>query len=190
MSTKSRQSIISGAFAALTELGYEQTSIKDIAKRAGVTPGLVHYYFASKDDLVVEVLRDCCERFQLAEGSSAAEVVAVGFETLKRALHEERDFHRLLLDMSGLALHNPRIAEAILNFVRSDRGRVEELAAWVLGVTPATAGPIAAAVWGAVYGISFQNLVDPDFDSGAAVDALAAMAQAVARPVASSTEPT
>ena len=193
MAKDTRQSIVSGAFRAMVDNGYEHTSIKDIAAAAGVAPGLVHYYFASKEDLLVEVLQDSCERFQLAEGASAEEVVAVGFETFKRALVDEGEFHRLLLDMSGLALHNPRVAAALLGFVRADRGRVEEIAAWVLGAQagrdPAAAAPIAAAVWAAVYGIIFQNLIDPAFDAAGAVEALAAMVASIAAPVTAGSSP-
>ena len=38
--------------------------------------------------------------------------------------------------------------------------------------TPAIAG----AVWGSLFGIQVQRLLDPEFDAAAAVDALAALA--------------
>src|SRR4029453_5420413 len=41
----------------MIEDGYAAVSSRRIAKEAGVTPALVHYYFATLDDLFLEVLR-------------------------------------------------------------------------------------------------------------------------------------
>ncbi|MBV8720318.1 MAG: helix-turn-helix transcriptional regulator, partial [Chloroflexi bacterium] len=52
-----RARIVDAAFHVIAERGYAAASIKAIARAAGVAPGLVHYYFASKEDLLIEVLR-------------------------------------------------------------------------------------------------------------------------------------
>ncbi|HEY9287413.1 MAG TPA: hypothetical protein VIT43_05260, partial [Candidatus Dormibacteraeota bacterium] len=44
----------------------------------------------------------------------------------------------------------------------------------------APADAIAAAVWGSLHGIYLQKLMDPDFNSDAAIDALGEMAIALA----------
>jgi AcrR family transcriptional regulator len=41
----------------MIEDGYAAVSSRRIAKEAGVTPALIHYYFATLDDLFLEVLR-------------------------------------------------------------------------------------------------------------------------------------
>jgi AcrR family transcriptional regulator len=41
----------------MLEDGYAAVSSRRIAKEAGVTPALVHYYFGTLDDLFIEVLR-------------------------------------------------------------------------------------------------------------------------------------
>ena len=50
-----REQIIQAAYRVLAEQGYDAATIKAIAREAGVAPGLLHYYFASKDELLVEV---------------------------------------------------------------------------------------------------------------------------------------
>src|SRR5258708_37654513 len=58
-----REQIIQAAYRVLAEQGYDATTIKAIAREAEVAPGLLHYYFANKDELLVEVLRDISNRY-------------------------------------------------------------------------------------------------------------------------------
>src|SRR5438445_2147864 len=51
------QHIIEAASAVMGRQGYDKTSMKDIAQEAGVAQGLIHYYFGSKEDLLVAVVR-------------------------------------------------------------------------------------------------------------------------------------
>src|SRR5260370_19519187 len=57
-----REHILQAAYRVLIEQGYDATTIKAIAREAEVAPGLLHYYFANKDELLVEVLRDISSR--------------------------------------------------------------------------------------------------------------------------------
>lgn len=55
--SKSRLRLIEAAFELLGEEGYEAISARRIADNAGLKPQLVHYYFRSMEELVVEVFR-------------------------------------------------------------------------------------------------------------------------------------
>lgn len=46
------------ALDLFAEQGFDTTSVKDIAKRAGVAPGLLYHYFPSKEDLLNAVLEE------------------------------------------------------------------------------------------------------------------------------------
>ncbi|MFJ4674939.1 MULTISPECIES: TetR/AcrR family transcriptional regulator [unclassified Kitasatospora] len=48
---RSRQGILAAARALFSELGYEQTTVRAVAHRAGVDPALVMKYFGSKEGL-------------------------------------------------------------------------------------------------------------------------------------------
>src|SRR6059036_2796258 len=55
--TKDRhQEILDAAARVITERGLAETRISDIAEQAGVSPGLILYYFDSKDRLLAEAL--------------------------------------------------------------------------------------------------------------------------------------
>src|SRR5262249_37216641 len=62
MPSDQRARIIEAAYVTLAERGYDATSIKDIAQVAGVAPGLIHYYFASKAELLAAVVQEASDR--------------------------------------------------------------------------------------------------------------------------------
>jgi AcrR family transcriptional regulator len=51
-----RTAILDAARGEFVEKGYDKTSMRGVAKVAGVDPALVHHYFDSKDGLLVESL--------------------------------------------------------------------------------------------------------------------------------------
>lgn len=60
-----RRAEILGAFArVLAEHGFAGATIAAVAAEADVAPGLVHHYFASKDELLESLLKDLLARFR------------------------------------------------------------------------------------------------------------------------------
>jgi AcrR family transcriptional regulator len=59
------QEILNAAAKVITERGLNETRISDIAERAGVSPGLILYYFESKDRLLSDALTYTNDRFYL-----------------------------------------------------------------------------------------------------------------------------
>jgi AcrR family transcriptional regulator len=57
-----RAQIIGCAVETLAEVGYRQTSLARIAKRAGISTGVISYHFAGKDALMQAVLDEVFER--------------------------------------------------------------------------------------------------------------------------------
>jgi len=173
----SRTKILEAAFAVLSRDGYENVSIKDIAEEAGVAQGLVHYYFKSKQQLVLAVLFEVCKKMDVytAEGEQGA---MAAFENFKTLLRTRPDAHTLYIQLIGVGLHDKEIGAGIRENIRSERGKVEEIARQVLAereADPRPARAIAGAVWAGILGIMVQKMVDPDFNADEAVDALAAM---------------
>ena len=48
-----RRELVEATLACIAELGMEHTTVREIAIRAGVTPGLIRHYFAGKKELVL-----------------------------------------------------------------------------------------------------------------------------------------
>lgn len=57
MRERSRAEILAAALRVFAQRGYEASSLTAITTEAGVSHGLAHYYFATKRDLLTEVLR-------------------------------------------------------------------------------------------------------------------------------------
>ena len=103
-----RAQIIECAIDAIAELGFAQASLAQIAKRAGVSTGVISYYFAGKDDLIREV---------------AAHVYEVGRILIEPRVDEQPDARSALhafieasVDFIGA---KPRYPVAIMNISRA-----------------------------------------------------------------------
>ncbi|MGA2531348.1 MAG: TetR/AcrR family transcriptional regulator [Acidimicrobiales bacterium] len=56
-----RQQIVGAAIDTIAEVGYGQASLARIAARIGISKGVISYHFASKDDLIKQVVIDVVE---------------------------------------------------------------------------------------------------------------------------------
>ncbi|MGW7485131.1 TetR/AcrR family transcriptional regulator [Nonomuraea muscovyensis] len=56
--TARRAQIVQCAIDVIAEAGYAQASLARIAKRAGISKGIISYHFDSKDELVQQIVQD------------------------------------------------------------------------------------------------------------------------------------
>jgi len=52
-----RAEIVAGLLAAIGEHGYDKATIQTIATRAGLAPGLIHYHFKNKEEILLALVR-------------------------------------------------------------------------------------------------------------------------------------
>src|SRR5690606_26016496 len=52
-----RQQLIDATLSAVNELGFGETSISQIAQRAGVSTGIISHYFGGKNGLIEATMR-------------------------------------------------------------------------------------------------------------------------------------
>lgn len=197
MPDQTKERIIEAAYQALVKRGYHETSMKDIAAEAGVAPGLAHYYFATKEDLLVAAIEHACEPAMraweqagislsgpLPEDADPMAFARLGFDLAKQELHSYRNLFLLTFDMFGVGIHNPKIAAAVRGFIDERRAFIARITKGVIvGMAQppvASADSIAAAIWGSLHGIYLQKVMDPEFDADGAIDALSEMAIAFA----------
>jgi TetR/AcrR family transcriptional regulator, fatty acid metabolism regulator protein len=55
--TARRAQIIACAIETIAQLGYAQASLAQVAKRAGISKGVIVYYFSSKEELIKQVVK-------------------------------------------------------------------------------------------------------------------------------------
>jgi len=85
-----RDELIEAALAVFAAKGVDGASVKDIARAAKVTPGLMYHYFASKEDLLAAVLteRGFMPQLRAVLGEQAEQPATVVLPRLMRAFDE------------------------------------------------------------------------------------------------------
>src|SRR5438477_2006318 len=140
-----RGQIVRAAAAVLGRQGYGDTSLKDVAREAGVAPGLLHYYFESKQELLLEVVV-VMEREMIRDWKDAVEAIDDPLERIVAALDhaaarcaEQPEFFRLLFDLYNIGLNSQalrvRCAQMWSHFIDEIEAEVRR----VLGRLPAYA---------------------------------------------------
>lgn len=168
------QRILDAAARCLVHRGYAGTSLRQIAAEAGVALGLLHYYFRSKDDLLLALVSRTIRRNieslhnALSAARSSTEHLNIGLQGIKRDLERNRDDHVLLLELVVLALRKPAIAEQLrelygelLAAVTAEcRRAVEELG---VRAHPKFDPRVLATVFIGIHvGLALQLLLDPE----------------------------
>jgi AcrR family transcriptional regulator len=123
-----REQFIDAALAVFAARGVDGTSIKDIAKAASVTPGLLYHYFSSKEALVAAVLTERGFTLQLRTllSERADEPVSVVLPELVRAFDRTLAANADLVSVFFSASHASAAAGgALQEFVATGQSLLE-----------------------------------------------------------------
>lgn len=180
-----RQEIIEAAFEVLSAKGMERASIKEIALRARVAPGLVHYYFKDKEELLAAVVREVSTQFadtmrNLRETTPARNFSDAIISTVRDRVRELPGQYRTRFDLYAAGLRNRALLRELRAMLSEARGGIgESLRRYYGANAKADVASLASVLFAAFDGLALQYLVDPDFDLDAAYAALSAMLKAL-----------
>jgi len=118
-----REQIIDAAMRVFAQKGFMKATNKDVAREAGITPGLIYYYFQSKEALLKAVLE---ERSPIQVVSTITpEMLEQPPEVflpmlIKRVLDvvESEQFLGILRVMLPEILHNPEVTPLLNGFAQ------------------------------------------------------------------------
>lgn len=103
--TMTQQRILDAALALFASKGYEETTMRDIAAAADCSLGLTYRYFASKEDLILELYRWLAEQLEQQVSQLPTGSMSNRFQSLMRGLLEVMTPHRRTLGaLFGAAL--------------------------------------------------------------------------------------
>src|SRR5579883_1476546 len=140
-----RQRILDTALQLFATQGYEKTTMRDIASSAGCSLGLTYRYFASKEDLVLELYRWLALQLEELVLTLPVASIADRFHALMDALLTVMAPHRLtLVALSGAAL-NP-LSRAGVFGVEGAEVRRRARASYLVVVSGAKDAPRASQV--------------------------------------------
>ncbi len=125
-----RRQIAASAIEALIELGYANTSMRDIASVSDMSLGMLNYYFADKSDLIIYCVKNYKSGFvRVNEAAIQSEgdrdAVIESFTTgLATSIKEDAAAHRLWYDIRSQAMFDEsfrpainQIEESLINLV-------------------------------------------------------------------------
>jgi AcrR family transcriptional regulator len=132
---ETRQALLDAADQAFSSQGYADTSLDDVASRAGFTKGAVYGLFASKEDLFMAVLeaRDAALVQDLTEalpaGASAEHLLHSLGTYLATYLQEQRGWALVNAEYAVLAARRPNLAARRKDELDRTVGRLTEMIA-------------------------------------------------------------
>jgi AcrR family transcriptional regulator len=175
------QRIVEAMRACVATRGVAGATFDHVAREAGVSRGLLHYYFGTKERLLAEVVRrDCDVRMALLDEQVGAASSADDFIALLRVALEDfvRDAPELIavtFEFSALARRNEEIAVEFAELLRRIRGHVAGLLAakeaeGVLHLH-GEAEAIADVLFSLADGIALRMVAEPERDWAPTIEA-------------------
>ena len=107
--------IVEAMRSSVARRGISGSTFEHVAREAGVSRGLLHYYFGTKEALLVEVVRrDTEHRIErldapLAAAGSADEILQILVADLEDSIQHEPGFWVLIFELFTAGRRNPDI---------------------------------------------------------------------------------
>ena len=142
-----REQLIEAALAVFAHKGVDGASVKDIARAAAVTPGLLYHYFDCKEDLVAAVLeeRGFTPQLHTLLSEQADQPAAVVLPRLMRAFDETLAANADLVSLFFSASHADAAlrdfvatGQDLLQSYLKSRAKAGELQAGLIGAAAST----------------------------------------------------
>ncbi len=168
------QAIIDAMRLSVARCGVAGSTFDRVAREAGVSRGLLHYYFGTKERLLAEVVRrDCDLRMalldqQLAAASSAEDFVELLRVTLEELVRDTPEVITVVYELFLLSRRNEEIAAEFAEVIRRTREAVAAILARKAqeGVLVLREEPdaIAEVLFGLADGLALRMLGEPERD--------------------------
>jgi AcrR family transcriptional regulator len=173
--------IVQAMRRSVASRGVAGSTFDRVAREAGVSRGLLHYYFGTKERLLAEVVRrDCALRMEtiaahLAPARTADDVLRLLIEQLQEIVERDPDLLTLLFELFTGGRRNAELAAEYAELQRRTR---DQLAAVLVekreeGVLHLAAAPEAVAdvLFSIADGMAMRMVTEPGRDWSAAIAA-------------------
>lgn len=133
LSGEKAQRIIDAMRDSVATRGAAASTFEHVAREAGVSRGLLHYYFGTKERLLVEVVRRDAEirvaRLDepLGRAKTVDDVLDVLVNSLTELIQNEPGFFLLLYELFSAGRRNPEIQHEVGQLFERTRSHVAEV---------------------------------------------------------------
>lgn len=135
-----KRQILKALDECLQEKSFEKTSIKDIARAAGVNHGVLHYYFSSKEDILLRYIDYVIEDYQAQvmewlssrnlAGYGKKEIISEIFEFVNHRITLNSSLSHLFVEIWEIGLYNltvrKKLREAYKQWIEILSGIIRE----------------------------------------------------------------
>jgi AcrR family transcriptional regulator len=181
--------IVEAMRVSVAALGIAGATFDHVAREAGVSRGLLHYYFGTKERLLVEVVRrECDVRIERLEESIAGaqtpdDVLAALVERFEEFLGEGPASPVMIFEVITLAQRNEEIAAELTELGRRTRCHLADAlkAKSEAGVVRLSSDPdtVAVFLFALADGLTIRRLAEPGYDIAPVMDQAVAAARAL-----------
>lgn len=189
LSGEKAQRIIDAMRSSVAQRGTAGSTFDVVSREAGVSRGLLHYYFGTKEQLLAEAVRRDCElrlerlQSQLSTAKTADDFIALMARTLHDTVRQDPEFVTLMFELFTLSRRHAEIAIEYEGLMRSTREQVSGMlaAAQREGVLRLHAEPdaVAEVLFSLGDGFALRMLTEPHRDFTATIRAGIACARAL-----------
>jgi AcrR family transcriptional regulator len=179
LDSEKAQRIVAAMRITVGRHGAAGATFDRVAQEAGVSRGLLHYYFGTKERLLAETVRHDAElrmahlETSLAGADSLDAIIEALVSELEEFVQEDRGSQAVLYEMFSASRRNEEIREELARLYAAIRARV----AAVLrekhqsGVIELRGDPesVASVIFALGDGFELQLISDPDWDSSEAL---------------------
>jgi AcrR family transcriptional regulator len=181
LSGEKAKRIIDAMRSSVAQRGTAGSTFDHVSREAGVSRGLLHYYFGTKEQLLVEAVRRDCElrmerlERRLSTATTADDFIGLMAQNLQDTVREDPDFVTLVFELFTLARRNEDIATEYAGLMRRTREQVAGMLASAQdeGILHLHAAPEAVAeiLFALGDGFALRMLSEPDRDFGPTISA-------------------
>ena len=187
LSGEKAKRIVEAMRKSVAERGAAGSTFEHVAREAGVSRGLLHYYFGTKERLLVEVVRRDAELRidwldeQLSKARTADDVLNVLVASLLDTIENDPAFFLLLYELFSAGRRNPDIQRELGQLFERTRAHVGDVLRAkdeedVLSLR-FDADAVVMILFAVGDGFALQALSDPERDNSAALAAGTAAAR-------------
>jgi AcrR family transcriptional regulator len=111
------EALLDAAERLLVDVGYAKITTRRLADEAGVNHGLVHYYFGSMENLLVQVLERFTERLTERQRALYAAEQVPFIEKWRQAMRylvgDDVEYQKIWLELQALAWNDPELQDRV-----------------------------------------------------------------------------
>jgi TetR/AcrR family transcriptional repressor of bet genes len=128
-----RAQLTRAAYKVVGQKGYYDFTVRDIAREAGLSTGLVHYYFKNKEDLLLNLLKEINRNMtiilnkNIIKSDDPREKLNIFMKQAFDLVKSEKDYFYIVIDFWTQVNKNERMKRANIKLFKSYRDEITKI---------------------------------------------------------------